>query len=237
MEELPVPANPGSQYRFDAPAIAALARRMRNIAPPFFGKAKCKICASRRDRSKGGALGRNYVNVENHEKRMRKMGYRQVEISRLDPDAQFRICANCSDIVGIHGAGMMNMPMMPEGSKCAEIVGAPVDPIPVRHAPTSVGRRAMAAGHDFAALSGNRIAKATRRSIWKDWRRQFVEFHDSGGRARKRDLFGRLFSCFFPVAERGLFSPPRLPSRLPKKTIRIGNSGAFAPPRFSPRFS
>ena len=138
----------------DAPAIAALAKRMRKTASWFSKNEKCRICVSRRDGSKGGALGRDFVNMEDYEKRMREMGYRRVEISRLDSDAQFRIWANCTDIVGIHGAGMMNMLMMPEGSKYTEITGAPVDIIPVRHAPTSVGRCAMAAGHDASALSG-----------------------------------------------------------------------------------
>lgn len=155
VEELLVPANLCSQCRFNAPAIAALAKRMRRIAAPFSGKGKLRICVSRRDASKGGALGRDFVNVEDCENRMRKMGYRLVEISKIDPDAQFRIWANCADIVGIHGAGMMNMLMMPEGSKYTEIAGAPVDIIPVKHAPTSIGRCAMAAGHDVGALSGD----------------------------------------------------------------------------------
>ena len=110
---------------------------------------------SRRDRSEGGALGRDFVNMEDYEKRMRKMGYRVIEISKLDPDAQYRIWANCADLVGIHGAGMMNMLMMPEGSKYAEITGAPVDLIPVKYAPTSIARCAMTAGHDVSALSGD----------------------------------------------------------------------------------
>ena len=141
--------------RGDSLAITALAKRMRKIASWFSGTEKCRICVSRRDGSIGGALGRDFVNVEDYEKRMRELGCQQVEISRLDPDAQFRIWANCADIVGIHGAGMMNMLMMPEGSKYAEIAGAPVDPIPVKHAPMSVGRCAMAAGHDASALSGD----------------------------------------------------------------------------------
>ena len=155
VEELLVPANLCSQYRFNARAIAALAKRMRDIASPFSGKEKGGICVSRRDASKGGALGRDLVNVEDYEKRMRGMGYRLVEISRLDPDAQFRIWSNCQDNVGIHGAGMMNMLMMPEGSKYTEIAGAPVDLMPVKHSPTSVGRCAIAAGHDASALSGD----------------------------------------------------------------------------------
>ena len=85
---------PGSReslfpIQVDAPAIAALAKRLREIVAPFSGKGKIGICVSRRDGSEGGALGRDFVNMEDCEKRMREMGCRQIEISRLDPDAQF----------------------------------------------------------------------------------------------------------------------------------------------------
>ena len=155
VEELSLPANLCSTYRFNAAAISALARRLRGIASSFSGKEKRKVCVSRVDGTKDGTLGRNFVNAEAFEERMRKLGYRTVEISRLGPEAQFRLWAGCGDIVGIHGAGMMNCLMMPEGSSYAEVAGAPFDPLPEKHMATSVVRCAMAAGHRVGGLIGD----------------------------------------------------------------------------------
>ena len=155
VEELLLPANPCSTYSFNAAAISALAKRLRGIASCFSGKENFKVCVSRKDGQKGGAHGRNFVNAEAFEERMRKMGYRVVEIAKLDPDAQFRLWANCGDIVGIHGAGMMNCLMMPEGSNYAEIAGAPFDLLPHMYCRTSIVRCAMAAGHRICGLIGD----------------------------------------------------------------------------------
>ena len=155
VEELSLPANLSSTYRFNAKAISALARRMRCIASSFSGKEKRKVCVSRMDGTKEGTLGRNFVNAKAFEEHMRKLGYHVVEISKLGPDAQFRLWADCAGIVGIHGAGMMNCLMMPEGSSYVEVAGAPFDPLPEKHMPTSVVRCAMAAEHEICGLAGD----------------------------------------------------------------------------------
>ena len=155
VEELSLPANLSSTYRFNAKAISALARRLRRIASSFFGKEKRKVCVSRVDGTKEGTMGRNFVNAKAFEERMRKLGYHLVEISKLGPDAQFRLWADCTGIVGIHGAGMMNCLMMPEGSSYAEVAGAPFDPLPEKYMPTSIVRCAMAAGHGICGLAGD----------------------------------------------------------------------------------
>ena len=49
------------------------------------------------------------------------MGYDVVQVSALDPESQFSLWSNTADIVGIHGAGMMNMIMMPPGGNYTEI--------------------------------------------------------------------------------------------------------------------
>ena len=155
VEELLLPANLCSPYRFNAAAISSLAKRLRGVVSPFSGKEKCKVCVSRSDGQKGGASGRNFVNLEDWEERMRKMGYRTIEISKLDPEAQFQLWANCEDIVGIHGAGMINNLMMPPDSNYTEIAGAPFDPIPYKYSRMSTVRCAMAAGHRTGGLIGN----------------------------------------------------------------------------------
>ena len=85
-----------------------------------------KVRVSPRDgkRKRGAqAGGRDFANVEACESRMRELGFDVVEVSVLEPDARFDPWANARDIVGVQGAGMMNMIMMPRGSNCTEIAG------------------------------------------------------------------------------------------------------------------
>lgn len=155
VEELLLPANLCSTYCFNAAAISSLAKRLRSIASYFSENDKCKVYVSRRDGTKAGTVGRTFVNMEACEKRLRKLGYQVVEISKLDSGAQFRLWANCVDIVGIHGAGMMNSLMISQGSNYMEIAGAPFDPLPQKYCPTSIVRCAMASGHRTSGLIGD----------------------------------------------------------------------------------
>ena len=71
---------------------------------------------------------------------MRDLGYQVVEISSLNPEAQLALFAETTDIVGIHGAGKMNMIMMlPEGNY-TEIAGAPISIISDRYCPAFTTR-------------------------------------------------------------------------------------------------
>ena len=105
-------------------AIRSLALRMRRIVTPYAGRDRRKICVSRRDGRPfevGDHAFRNFANVDAYETMLRKMGYDVMEVSALDPESQFSMWANTTDIVGIHGAGMMNMIMMPPGGNYTEI--------------------------------------------------------------------------------------------------------------------
>ena len=53
-----------AQYKFNNLAIAALTKEMRRIADPYAGPGKRKICVSRNDGKEWGALGREFVNME-----------------------------------------------------------------------------------------------------------------------------------------------------------------------------
>ena len=143
VEELLLPKNLCS----NPAAIGSLARRMRRIVAPYAGRDGRKGRVSRRG---GRAFHaeeeacRNYANVDAYETRMREMGYDVVDVSALDPESQFSLWANTTDIVGIHGAGMMNMIMMPSGGNYTEI-GATIGR-------SNTVRCAMAAGHQVRIL-------------------------------------------------------------------------------------
>ena len=125
VEELLLPANLCSWTRFNPKCVEALARRMRRIVAPYEAERRIKVCVSRGDGPSGPNIirDRDFANADAFETRMRELGYQVVEASSLDPEGQFALWANASSIVGVHGAGMKNMIMMPAGSFYAEIAG------------------------------------------------------------------------------------------------------------------
>ena len=158
VEELLLPANLCCYFEFNPAAIAALAKRMRRIMAPYAGKEKYKVCISRRDSEKSDRnrkFLRNFANNDAYETRMRQLGFDVVEVSTLDPETQFALWANTADIVGVHGAAMMNMIMMLSEGNYTEIVGAPVRPDVVggEFWPNLTIRCAMASGHRVCGLS------------------------------------------------------------------------------------
>ena len=124
VQELLLPANLCSWTRFNPKGVAALADRMRRIMAPYAANGRLKVCVSRRDSTGGFNLNeRDFVNVTAYESHMRELGYRVLEASSIEQERQFQIWSNASSIVGVHGAGMMNMIMMPAGSLYTEISG------------------------------------------------------------------------------------------------------------------
>ena len=147
VEELLLPASLYAHPETNPRAIKSLANRMRRIVAPYAGQGGRKICVSRRDGRKDN--WRNFANVDAYETRMRELGYEVLEISPLDPESQFALWANTSDIVGIHGAGMMNMIMMPSGGNYTEIAGNEDVSVLIRCA--------MSAGHRVAMLEDSAV--------------------------------------------------------------------------------
>lgn len=150
IDELVLPANLCTSNQFNANGIAALATRMRKIFATQAGGTPRKVCVSRKDGKDTG--GRAFSNVDAYERMMKKEGFEVVEVSRLDIETQLALWTNTTDIVGVHGAGMMNMIMMPEGSRYTEITGA-------TRGPFYTARCAMAAGHKVAGTTGPLDAK------------------------------------------------------------------------------
>ena len=152
VEELLLPANLCKPDRFNPAAAATLARRMRRIFAPYAGKEKYKVCVSRNNPESdtmNKSTMRDIANMEAYETLMRKLGYRIVNTSRIDPEEQFALWTNTTDIVGIHGAGMMNMMMMPPGNY-TEIMR--MEGPDLRRGKNWIARCAIAAGHSVAGL-------------------------------------------------------------------------------------
>jgi capsular polysaccharide biosynthesis protein len=145
VEELVLPANLCSSLQFNANGITALASRMRTAFASYAGSTPRKVCVSRKDGKDTG--GRAFTNVDAYERMMKKEGYEVVEVSRLDIETQLALWTNTTDIVGIHGAGMMNMIMMPQGTRYTEITGA-------TRGPFYTARCAISAGHNVAGTTG-----------------------------------------------------------------------------------
>lgn len=158
VEKLLLLANLCSHEMFNPAAIAALAKRMRRIMKRYAGKKKSKVCVSRRDgRLRVGkrspqpdGSGRNFTNEDIYENRMRELDFRVVKVSELEPESQFALWANTADIVGIHGAGMMNSLFMQPGANYTEITGAPAN-----HILHYTARCAMIVGHNVKGLTGD----------------------------------------------------------------------------------
>ena len=133
-------------------AFNTLAKRVKRILAPYVGQCRRKICVSRRDGLDNS--WRRLANLDAYENKMRELGYDILEISDLEPNNQFAIFANTMDIVGIHGAGMMNMIMMPSGGNYTEIAGTKrVD---------TIIRIAKTVGHRVAMLEGSALNKKGR---------------------------------------------------------------------------
>lgn len=144
VEDLVLPTNLCSSLRFNPKGIAGLAARMRRLMAPYASTERHKVCVSRRDGKDSG--GRAFVNMEAFETGMQAHGYRVVEVSALDPKAQFDLWANTTAIAGVHGAGLMNMILMQPG-RYTEIGAAP-------RGPNYTARCAMAAGHGVSGMAG-----------------------------------------------------------------------------------
>ena len=152
VEELLLSVNLCKPHMFNTAAIAGLASGMRRISAPYTGKKKYKVCVSRNNpesEKKNKATLRDIANMETYETLIRKLGYRVVNASRIDPEEQFALWANTTDIIGIHGAGMMNMMMMPSGNYI-EIMRMDSG---LRSGNNWIARCAIFAGHSLSGLA------------------------------------------------------------------------------------
>lgn len=154
-DELVLPANLYSLTGINPLGIVSLHERMCREMAPYVESNKRKVCISRRDGNRKIILGRDFVNSAMFEDRMREMGYMVVVASELGPEAQLSLWANTIDIVGVHGAGMMNMIMLPKGSNYTEIAGAPIEQNSwfVGNPYTTI-RSAIAVGHKVSGIAG-----------------------------------------------------------------------------------
>ena len=157
VEELLLPANLCSWTHFNPKGVESLAKRVRGIVAPYEAEGRIKVCVSRSDGTSGPNIirDRDFANADAFETRMRELGYHVVEASSLDPEDQFALWANASSIVGVHGAGMMNMIMMPAGSFYAEIAGNATGREYAAKRAVLTTRCAAAAGHRVHGIASS----------------------------------------------------------------------------------
>lgn len=184
VEELVIPANLCGAWAFNPKGIVELATRLRRILASYVGPMKHKVCVSRRDGNK--FQGRGFTNMEEFENMLRDMGYKIAIVSELDPDTQFRLFANTTQLIGVHGSGMVNTLMMPPRGKHTEIIGAPhIDMYTGKQDFRHMGghicelRIAMAIGHRVRviACASNRDAKQ-RPVINLEWLKKHLHLQD-----------------------------------------------------------
>ena len=123
VEELLISANLCTYNAINTNAIAELAARLREITVPYVIPEDYKVCISRRDGN--NFAGRDFSNYGEFEDLLQDMGYKIALVSEMEPDEQFALFANTTDLIGIHGSGMINTMMMPPGGTHTEITGAP----------------------------------------------------------------------------------------------------------------
>lgn len=140
VEQLRLPANLTTMSRFNSDSVVALSKRIRRIMENYSVKKKYKICISRRDGKQD--VWRECGNEDAYEALMSKLGYSVICVSEIDLDAQLELWANTTDIVGMHGAGMMNMIMMQAKGNYTEI----------GNMHNTIGRCAMAVGHQVRVI-------------------------------------------------------------------------------------
>lgn len=140
VEELRLPANLTSMTSFNSESVISLSKRIRRFMTNYTKKEKYKICVSRKDGKNDE--WREFGNEEAYEALMSKLGYSVVSVSDIDPGTQFELWANMTEIVGIHGAGMMNMIMMPQDGIYTEI----------GNMHNTIGRCAVAMGHQVRVI-------------------------------------------------------------------------------------
>lgn len=150
VEELVMSSNLRVGESFNPEAVGNLSKRLRHIMACYAGTEKFKVCISRRD-GNNERRGRYFINYDLFEELAVDMGYQVVEVSKLEPNEQFRLWANTTHLLGVHGAGMMNMIMMPSGGKYIEIANPTYNrdctQKPEDHARFVCASSAMAAGH------------------------------------------------------------------------------------------
>lgn len=163
VEELVLPANLCSSNQFNPLCIAALANKMRDIMSRHYSNSeKYKICVSRRDGRKGVLMernprnSRNFINMEEFETWVEKFGYQVVEASKLKQESQLALWANTTDIIGVHGAGLMNFIMMLPCRDVTEIAGAPHPIYTNVVTPKYIARCAVAFGHRVNVVASKR---------------------------------------------------------------------------------
>ena len=124
VEELVISANLFTWCAINPKAIAETAMRLGQILAPYVVPENYKVCISRSDGSNKFA-GRDFSNYGEFEDLLQDMGYKIAIVSELEPEEQFALFANTTDLIGVHGSGMINTMMMPSGGTHTEITGAP----------------------------------------------------------------------------------------------------------------
>lgn len=100
----------------NAIARGAVVRLMRNFSAAlaeYRTPTKKRLFISRADSGRGTDREPSFANTEALEAALTEIGFEPVVASRLDPEEYLRTFVNAEIIVGLHGAGLMNLVLSP----------------------------------------------------------------------------------------------------------------------------
>jgi len=94
---------------------------------PHNPRPRRKLYVSRKDGT-NTSFNRELANEESLQERLARYGFEVMTLSTLSPQAQLEAFTSAAVIAGMHGAGLTNMILMPEGGAVLEISGVPLTP-------------------------------------------------------------------------------------------------------------
>jgi len=121
-----IPRKAADAQNICRPAFAHLRAKLAR-AFPHNPQPRRKLYISRKD-GKNASFSRDLANEQSLQERLAAYGFETMILSTLSPRAQLEAFTSAAVIAGVHGAGLTNMILMPEGGTVLEISGVPLVP-------------------------------------------------------------------------------------------------------------